>query len=321
VEQRLPVHRPLVDCIDLLHGTELGAARDERVIKSCLEFFDEDQSSWAMPGRERGLFAAWSHLARGSERFSRRASAVRRILDQAPEAEDAIVFVMQQSGVEPEHWQACFTAELSRLHGWAGFIRWRSSAKKYHWARRHPGDLVDFLAIRLVYGHALVLTEAARRGTPASHGALHHWRLEHPAGAALRLHLHSGLSLPSWSRRIADTIARDKEGPCRDLWRQYAPEWINAQSRTRADRLAALAQRAGQTGALSALDPPKLARFVTQLRELERDEGMVWLEAMEAHAIDRLLERVTVPAGALPAPTTALQKHRAFSRTILYAGA
>ncbi len=300
VDEQLPVQRPLVECLDLLHGTALGAALDERVIKSCLEFFDEDQSSWAMPGRERGLFAAWSDLARGSERFSRRAAAVRRILEQAPEAEDAIVFVMQQSEVDPEHWQACFTAELSRLHGWAGFIRWRSSAKKYHWARRHPGDLVDFLAIRLVYGHALVLAEVARRGLPASHGALRQWRLAHPASAALRLQLNGGLALPQWSRRIADTLARGSEGPCEALWRQYAPRWINARSLARADRLAALAHRAGQREALRALDEPQLARFVAQLRELERDEGMVWLDSMEGHAIDRLLERITVPAGAPP---------------------
>lgn len=296
VAARLPIHRPLAECFDLLQGTNLAARVDDLVIKSCLEFFDEDQSSWGMPGRERGLFAAWSDLSRSSERFSRRAAAVRRILDQATEAEDAIVYVMQQMGIEPAHWQACFTAELARLHGWAGFIRWRASAKKYHWARRHPGDLVDFLAIRLVYSWATVLTQAARRGVPASHGALHQWRLDHPAGTALRLHLHGGQALPEWSRRIGDVVARGQEAPCAALWSQYAPQWIADRAQALAARLDGLARRAGQTVALHALDHPQLARFVAQLRALERCEGMAWLEAMEGHAIDRLLARITVPA-------------------------
>jgi uncharacterized protein YbcC (UPF0753/DUF2309 family) len=300
VAERLPVQRPMVECIDLLHGTRLSATVDDLVIKSCLEFFDEEQSSWAMPGRERGLFAAWADLARSSERFSRRAAAVRRILDQAAQAEDAIVFVMQHLGIDPEHWKDCFTAELARLHGWAGFIRWRSSAKNYYWARRHPGDLVDFLAIRLVYGYALVQTESARRATPATHDALRRWRLDHPAGAALRLHLHGGLALPQWSRRIADTLARGKEAACRDLWTQYAPQWLAARAQAQAARLGALAQRAGQEAALGALDGPDLARFVAQVQELERSEGLVWLEAMEGHAIGRLLERLSVPAGVTP---------------------
>jgi uncharacterized protein YbcC (UPF0753/DUF2309 family) len=299
VGERLPWQRPLVECIDLLHGTGLSTKLDDLVIKSCLGFFDEEQSSWGMPGRERGLFAAWSDLAR-SDRFSGRAAAVRRILERAAQAEDAVVLVMQQMGVDPDHWQACFTAELARLHGWSGFIRWRSSAKKYYWARRHPGELVDFLAIRLVYGLALVQTEAARRGVPASHDALRQWRQEHPASAALRLHLHAGLALPQWSRRICDTLARDKEAACQALWTQYAPQWIAARAQGQAKRLAGLAQRAGQETALRSLDAPQLARFVAQLRELERSEGMVWLEAMEGHAIGTLLQRITAPASAPP---------------------
>jgi len=300
VGERLPVQRPLAECIDLLQGTTLSATVDDLVVKSCLEFFDEAQSSWAMPGRERGMFAAWADLARSSERFSRRAAAVRRILEQAVEAEDAIVYVMEQMGVDPEHWQACFTAELSRLHGWAGFIRWRSSAKKYYWARRHPGDLVDFLAIRLVYSLALVQMEAARRGVPATHEALRQWRQDHPAGAALRLHLHGRMVLPQWSRRIADTLERGREAACQALWTQYAPHWIAARARAQAGRLGALARRAGQEAALRALDAAQLARFIAQLHELEHAEGMVWLEAMEGHAIGRLLERITVPASLPP---------------------
>jgi uncharacterized protein YbcC (UPF0753/DUF2309 family) len=300
VAEHLPVQRPLAECIDLLHGTTLSARLDDLVIKSCLEFFDEEQSSWAMPGRERGLFAAWAELARGSGRFSRHATAVRQILDQAVQAEDAIVFVMQQIGVDPEHWQAAFTAEISRLHGWAGFIRWRSSAKNYYWARRHPGDLVDFLAIRLVNGLALIRTEAARRRLPASHDALRQWRHDHPASAALRLHLHGGLALPQWSRRIGDALERGKEAACRALWTQYAPQWIAARAQEQASRLGTLARRAGQEAALGLLDAHQLGRFIAQLQELERSEGMVWLEAMEGHAIGTLLERITVPASVLP---------------------
>ncbi|OZB69826.1 putative inorganic carbon transporter subunit DabA, partial [Thiomonas sp. 13-64-67] len=134
LKQRLHAHT-LPEAVDALWGTRLADELDELVIKSCLDFFDEDQSSWRMPGRERGLFAAWSEVTRRNARMFLRGLNVRRILDRVEDAESAVVHVMEQMGVDTEDWSAYFTRELTRLHGWTGFVRWRASAKHYYWAQ------------------------------------------------------------------------------------------------------------------------------------------------------------------------------------------
>lgn len=47
---------PLYDTLDKLFGTGIAEELDELVIKSCLDFFDEGQSVWQMPDREKGFF-------------------------------------------------------------------------------------------------------------------------------------------------------------------------------------------------------------------------------------------------------------------------
>src|SRR3569832_1804257 len=159
----LPPWRPLNECIDALWGTNLAAELDELVVKSCLDIFDEDQSSWRMPGREHGFYAAWADVARRNGRMFLRGLAIKRILDQAPRADAAIVHVMQALGIAEEHWQAYFSRELLRLHGWAGFIRWQTEAKQNHRKHKHPADLVDLLAVRLVFALALIEESARHR--------------------------------------------------------------------------------------------------------------------------------------------------------------
>jgi hypothetical protein len=163
----MPPGQPLYAMVDSLFGTEIGATLDELVIKSCLDFFDEGQSVWQMPGREQGLFAAWSAVARRNLRLFIRGLHIKRIVavDDTPEA--IISHVMDELGVPEDDWMNHFTCELTRLHGWAGFIRWRAGAKHYHWARHYPADLVDYLAIRLVLGLALLREHEARHHADA----------------------------------------------------------------------------------------------------------------------------------------------------------
>ncbi|MEJ2327086.1 MAG: Na-translocating system protein MpsB, partial [Chromatiaceae bacterium] len=55
--------RPLYEVVDGLYGTTIGTELDEQVVRACLDFFDEGQSVWEMPSRERGFFNAWLDLA------------------------------------------------------------------------------------------------------------------------------------------------------------------------------------------------------------------------------------------------------------------
>ncbi len=296
--RRFPAARPLPECVDALWGTRLAEELDELLIKSCLDFFDEDQSSWRMPGREHGLFAAWSDLARRNARLFVRGLHMRRLLDQAVDAESAVVLVMETLGIDPDDWPAYFTRELTRLHGWTGFVRWRSSAKHYHWAQRHPADVVDLLAIRLLIGLALLQESARDRATPQDLEQLRKVLEHRGASALLRSHLHGGEVLPEWAHRIDDAVARDSDTRCEALLESYWPQWRAERAQAQLDALRQLAEAAGGAQAvqsLAGLHAWQIEDLMRGLHEFSAREGLLWTEAMEARATSRLLEGLHVP--------------------------
>jgi len=292
----LPLWRPLTECIDSLWGTNLAAELDELVVKSCLDFFDEDQSSWRMPGREQGFYAAWADIARRNGRMFLRGLSIKRILDKAPRADEAIVHVMQSLGIAEEHWQAYFSRELLRLHGWAGFIRWRSGAEHYHWGRKHPADLVDFLAVRLVFALALIEESARHRKTPANRPAFDAFLREQRDCAVLRYALHAGELLPGWAQRIDDTLERRDGNRVARLAEDYAKEWRRARAQRQGQILQKIAIQAGTPmQALAALGAQSTAEVLKVLQRFVAQEGSMWLRALEARAIDHLLSQIVIP--------------------------
>lgn len=229
VQADLPPGRPLYAKLDLLFGTGIGATLDELVIKSCLDFFDEGQSVWQLPGREQGLFAAWSAVARRNLRLFIRGLHIKQILEADDTPEGIISHVMTALGVAEDDWMDTFTCELTRLNGWAGFIRWRAGAKHYHWSRHYPADLVDYLAIRLVLGLAQVREHAQRMRLPASVDALWSFIHAHPQEAWLRLEFHSGEVLPEMAHAVEDALASGKPRRIARL----LPDYLDKSARTK----------------------------------------------------------------------------------------
>jgi len=285
----MPPGRPLYAIVDLLFGTEIGATLDELVIKSCLDFFDEGQSVWQMPGREKGLFSAWSAVARRNLRLFIRGLHIKRILAVDDTPEGIISYVMDELGVPEDDWMSHFTCELTRLHGWAGFIRWRAGAKHYHWARHYPADLVDYLAIRLVLGLALLREHAERKGTPANLVELTRFVESHPEEAYLRREFHGGHVLPEMAHAVEDAISARRPARIARLLPQYLARKREHEAQHHAAALHRLAARAGMDDVLPRLAPEDVARLTTLLGHFEEEEGLMWLEAQEAHYMDRLL--------------------------------
>lgn len=291
--------RPLYEAVDLLFGTEIGATLDELVVKGCLDFFDEGQSAWRMPGREQGLFRAWSAVARHNLRLFIRGLHIQRILQAADSPEGVISHVLSELGIPEERWVDYFAAELTRLHGWAGFIRWRSAAKTYLWSRHHPADLTDYLAIRLVLGLVLLREHAARAQTPGNLPALRQFVEAHPEEAYLRLEFHTGRVIPALAHAVEDAIATPRSGRLRRLMPEYLASKRAQEAGQLAEGLIALAGPSGQRQALAGLDVESLGMLLSLLEDFSRVEGAVWLEAHEAHFRRELLGRLSL---ALPPP-------------------
>lgn len=284
--------RPLYASIDALFGTGIGKTLDELVIKSCLDFFDEGQSVWRMPGRSQGLFRAWSAVARRNLRLFIRGLHIKRILavDETPEG--VISYVMTELGVPEEAWMDYFTAELTRLHGWAGFIRWRTGAKRHYWSQRYPADLVDYLAIRLVLGLALLREHAQRRKTPADVEALAAFIDGQPGEAYLRHELHGGHVLPALAHSVEDALDSRSAARITKCLPGYLARKRDEEARRLATRLRRLAALAGQGEALRRLSSPAVAQLLDTLARFEDEEGAIWLKAQEAHYMKRLLRGI-----------------------------
>ena len=288
LHDRLLADRPLYEAVDALYGTEIGAELDELMIKSCLDFLDEGQSVWEMPGRENGLFVAWRDMANRNVPFYLHGLHVSRILEQDERPEGVIAYVLEQFGVHRDRWTNYFTHELARLHGWAGFVKWRSSAKRYYWAERFPADLVDFVAIRLAMALAL-LRKDGRQDHPWTTATIEEAIKKRTAEIFLRHELHAGLVLPAMAHQVDQALLRGKDAVIQRTCDEYLANKTRHEAQAQGRHLLALAEIADSREALLHLSEQELGELLETLRTFEHQEGMVWLQAMEAQAINRLL--------------------------------
>lgn len=282
LQAQFPPERPLYEATDLLFGTHIGTTLDELVIKSCLDFFDEGQSTLQMPGRQHGLFTAWSALAKRNLRLFLRGLHIKQILDQDDTPEGIIAYILDELGIEERHWDGLITRELTRLHGWAGFIRWRSSSKHYYWAEQYPADLIDFLAIRLVLGLALIREHSRRKRTPMTAQELRAYIEQHTAECYLRQAYYGGGILPTFAHEVDDALSHKKPLKINKILPVYLKKQRQSEAERQADALAKLAKASGQTEALMALNSAQIGQLLTLIQAFEQEEGMIWLRAMES---------------------------------------
>ena len=294
--------RPVYDTLDALYGTEIANELDELVIKSCLDFFDEGQSVWSMPGRKRGFFKAWREVANRNIRLYLRGMDIKDILAVDDSPEGVITHVMKTLGIPEERWVHYFTRELAQLHGWTGFIRWRWNAKNYYWSKTHPADLIELVAIRLTFALALLSERKSEHGrnhiattVPAIEDAIENNTME----TYLRYELFGKTILPAMAKRVEQTLAGGKASKIEKVFYEYIKFKRQHEASIQADRLITLAKNVNQLDALHALSADDFSYLVDSLRMFELCEGMFWLRAMEAHAINKLLTGVNLSP---PAP-------------------
>lgn len=279
---------PLYEGVDAFLGTEIGNELDELMIKSCLDFFDEGQSVWVMPVRERGLFAAWRDMANRKVPFYLPGLHVSRILKRDDQPEGVIAYVLEQFGIPETQWIQYLTRELARLHGWTGFVKWRSTAKHYYWADRFPADLVDLVAIRLTIALALLRKEG-RNGEAWSTEKLAEAIETRTAESYLRHELHTGRVLPAMAASVEHAVHRGKQKRIQSTFRDYVRGKTRHEAREQGQKLIDLAKAAESEAVLRRLSLAELDGLFSSIAAFEELEGMIWLQALEKQAIGRLL--------------------------------
>ncbi|MGB5834764.1 MAG: DUF2309 domain-containing protein [Thiohalocapsa sp.] len=291
--ERLATELTLYDSDDQLFGTRIGETLNELLIKGLMDFFDEGQSIWRMPCRRPGLYRCWSRIAQRNRRLRMRGLDVGAILAKADDPESMIDHVMTRLGVPEPLWMDYFTLELAELHGWAGFVRWRAQAHHYYWQQRNPADLVDYIALRLVLGLALLEDAARRLKRDFGYPSLKSYAEQHPRECMLRRELNAGTVLPDYAHRIEVTL--DSLDPTRmdALCREYEREKITREADTRALRLLEVGEKAGIPRAtLMAHSDDRLLPFIDAVYSFKQREEFVWTQALERTYIRRLLAQL-----------------------------
>ena len=284
-------HCPLYESLDILFDTGIGDELDELVIKSCLDFFDEGQSIWQMPERKKGFFAAWREVARCNARLFLRGRQIHETLAVDDDPEGIIVHVMECLNIPRDKWMHCFRRELARLHGWAGFIRWRSHARHYRLGRKYPGDLVDFLAIRQTLALALI-RERGQDGIPDSVEKLEQFIRANPMEAYLRQQLYGKTILPAWAQRVEAVLLSGNKKRINKECRAYIEAKRIVDASKQAGALRKLADINNANDVIENIPDNELIRLLNLFKEFETREGMFWLEAMETTAMNGLLKNI-----------------------------
>lgn len=293
LRRRLLGGRPLGEALDALFGTKIIDDLNELVVKSCLDFYDEGQSVWKMPMREQGFFNAWKKLAERNIRFTLLGLRFQEILEADGTAEGTIIYVLRTLGIEQEHWADYFASELAQLHGWSGFIRWREQATDYHFHQEFPGDLVDFVAVRLTLSLALIEAHG-RRGFPSTVAGIEKIIDERTREAYLRREFHCREVLPNFAHRIDVAISRGKKELIEKTFDTYLFAKRKVLAGRQARNLRAVSYAIGQEDLLLKQDSEGLAKIVEVLARAEAQEGMFWLRAMEERAMHRLETLLTL---------------------------
>ncbi len=288
---------PLYETLDNLFDTDIGDELDELVINSCLDFFDEGQSAWGMPNRKEGFFKAWREVSFRNLGILFKGRRIREILAVSEEPEEIIAHVMERLNIPKDLWMRSFRRELSHLHGWAGFIRWRSNARHYYQGMKHPGDLVDYLAVRLTLALALI-QDRARKGIPGTVDQLRDFVKQKPMQACLRQQLYGRTINPGWAQKVEQAILTNNSNKIDELGMSYMQEKRTRDAMLLANSITQLAEAADAKDELERISEDDLSRLLSIIRDIEKHEGMIWLEAMEATAINKLLSDFQIEAPA-----------------------
>jgi len=132
--EQLVKHMTLYEINDALFGGEDKDSVEKDIIEFIARFLDEDQTTLSMPNRELGMFEAF------------------KLFENLSYEKDAQSFVEESlQELRVQDVESHMLTHLLKLHGWAGFIKYRSEDPDYFSQQQYPSTLVDYIAIRLYY--------------------------------------------------------------------------------------------------------------------------------------------------------------------------
>lgn len=124
----------LYEIHDALFDTSEKELIEKDVIEFVARFLDQQQTTFSMADRDLGMFKAFQ---------------LYEDIDYVTDVESFVEEALETLKVE--NVQEYFLTHILKLHGWAGYIKYRSEDQEYFPQQEHPSTLMDYMAIRLHY--------------------------------------------------------------------------------------------------------------------------------------------------------------------------
>ncbi|MDQ7047161.1 MAG: Na-translocating system protein MpsB [Sulfurovum sp.] len=254
--ESLTEHLTLYEIHDALFGTSEKELIEKDVIEYIARFLDEAQTTLSMTDRDLGMFNTFK-LYENIEHDGDSESYVKEILEK-----------LKIKDVEK-----AFLTHILKLHGWAGFIKYRSEDKDYYPQQEHPSSLMDYMAVRFHFE-----LKYMRDGKINDFDKLQAYIKNNRAYAILKLLQSKGKLTGTYND------AMEEHEDYEEILDAYVKDEINLDSLQ-----IQLAKKS-----LPSLDMT-LIEFANFAELLKKEEGFLWLKSLEDSYISEHVDAFVSP--------------------------
>ncbi|QSZ42555.1 DUF2309 family protein [Sulfurimonas aquatica] len=251
--KQITKHMTLYEINDILFHRDDKEVIEKSVIEYITRFLDEDQTTLPMENRELGMFETFKLY----EDF-----------DYPHNSEAFVEEALEKLKVKNK--ERYLLTHILKLHGWAGFIKYRSEDPGYFPQQQNPSSLMDYMAIRLYYELAYLQHRKIN-----NFDLLHDYSLANASYVVLKMLKHN-YSLPG---KYID--AMEKSSNYDDILERYVQEELQLDAK----------QVHLSNDILKNTNIPlvELAKIMEVLRE---EEGYIWMKSLEDTYIHSFIDEM-----------------------------
>jgi uncharacterized protein YbcC (UPF0753/DUF2309 family) len=254
--ESLTKYMTLYEIHDALFGTSEKELIEKDVIEFVARFLDQQQTTLSMEDRDLGMFKSFQLYEN---------------IDYVIDVEDFVQEALDTLKVEDV--QEYFLTHILKLHGWAGYIKYRSEDKDYFPQQEHPSTLMDYMAIRLHFELKYMQKEKIN-----DFDKLKTYIKENTPYAILKLLQAKGKLTGTYND------AMEEQQDYQEILNAYVKDEINLNSLQ-----VQLAKKE-----LPELDMT-LIEFSNFANLLKKEEGFIWLKSLEDSYIMEHVDAFTTP--------------------------
>jgi uncharacterized protein YbcC (UPF0753/DUF2309 family) len=253
--KKITKHMTLYEINDILFHRDDKEVIEKSIIEYITRFLDEEQTTLPMANRELGMFETFKLY----EDF-----------DYPHDSETFVEEALEKLHVKNK--ERYLLIHVLKLHGWAGFIKYRSEDPGYFSQQKYPSSLMDYMAIRLYY--ELVYLQHRKIN---NFDLLHEYALENGAYVILKM-LKYKYNLPG---KYIDAMEASKN--YEEILERYVQEELHLDAK----------QVHLSNDILKNTEIPlvELAKIMEVLRE---EEGYIWLKSLEDTYIQSFVDEINL---------------------------